>query len=66
MKNRIEIVDELFTQAKTACGATTDTETVRPGLESLVRRASYVLTDTSIWIWLLANREPYAEELERF
>ena len=33
--------DELLEQAKVACGAATDTETVRLGLEALVRRAAY-------------------------
>lgn len=41
MKKTLNIDDELFQQAKAACGATTDTETVRLGLEALVRRAAY-------------------------
>jgi hypothetical protein len=41
MKKTLNIDDVLFEQAKTACGATTDTETVRLGLESLVRHAAY-------------------------
>jgi len=41
MKKTLHIDDTLFDQAKTACGATTDTETVRLGLEALVRRAAY-------------------------
>jgi hypothetical protein len=41
MKKTLNFDDELFDQAKTACGATTDTETVRLGLEALVRRAAY-------------------------
>ena len=35
------IDEELLREAKKACGATTDTETVRQGLQALVRRAAY-------------------------
>ena len=41
MKKTLHVDDGLFDQAKAACGATTDTETVRLGLEALVRRAAY-------------------------
>ena len=41
MKKTLNIDGELFEQAKAACGATTDTETVRLGLEALVRHAAY-------------------------
>jgi hypothetical protein len=41
MKKTLHIDDELFDEAKAACGAATDTETVRLGLEALVRRAAY-------------------------
>jgi Arc/MetJ family transcription regulator len=41
MKKTLHIDDELFCAAKKACGASTDTETVRLGLEALVRRAAY-------------------------
>ena len=41
MKKTLNIDDELFKEAKVACGATTDTATVRLGLESLVRHAAY-------------------------
>lgn len=37
LKRTLNIDDHLFQQAKRACGAATDTETVRLGLESLVR-----------------------------
>ena len=33
--------DKLFQEAKASCGARTDTETVRLGLEALVRQAAY-------------------------
>jgi Arc/MetJ family transcription regulator len=41
MKKTLSIDDGLFREAKAACGASTDTETVRLGLEALVRRAAY-------------------------
>jgi Arc/MetJ family transcription regulator len=41
MKKTFNLDDKLFREAKAACGATTDTETVRLGLEALVRHAAY-------------------------
>jgi Arc/MetJ family transcription regulator len=41
MKKTLNFDDQLFKQAKLASGASTDTETVRLGLEALVRRAAY-------------------------
>jgi Arc/MetJ family transcription regulator len=41
MKKTFNIDEKLFSEAKGACGATTDTETVRLGLEALIRHASY-------------------------
>ncbi len=41
MKKTLNIDEKLFEEAKAACGATTDTETVRLGLESLVRHGAY-------------------------
>lgn len=41
MKKTLNVDDELFNSAKAASGASTDTETVRLGLEALVRRAAY-------------------------
>ena len=41
MKKTFNLDDKLFQEAKTACGASTDTETVRLGLEALVRHAAY-------------------------
>lgn len=41
MKKTLNVDDQLFEEAKAACGASTDTETVRLGLEALVRRAAY-------------------------
>ena len=40
MKKTLHIDQQLLDEAKAACGATTDTETVRLGLEALVRRAA--------------------------
>ena len=41
MKKTLHIDESLLRDAKTACGATTDTDTVRLGLEALVRRGAY-------------------------
>ena len=41
MKKTFDVDDILLTEAKAACGATTDTETVRLGLDALVRHAAY-------------------------
>ena len=41
MKKTFNVDDKLFQEAKAACGATTETETVRLGLEALVRHAAY-------------------------
>jgi Arc/MetJ family transcription regulator len=41
MKKTLNIDDHLLQQAKDASGATTDTETIRLGLEALIRRDAY-------------------------
>jgi Arc/MetJ family transcription regulator len=41
MKKTLEIDDTLLTEAKIAIGASTDTATIRAGLEALVRHAAY-------------------------
>ncbi len=41
MKKTLNIEEALLKEAKLASGAATDTETVRLGLEALVRRAAY-------------------------
>lgn len=41
MKKTLNIDANLFRDAKKACGAATDTDTVRLGLEALVRHAAY-------------------------
>jgi Arc/MetJ family transcription regulator len=41
MKKTLHIDEQLLRDARSATGATTDTEAVRLGLEALVRRAAY-------------------------
>lgn len=41
MKKTFNVEDGLLRDAREACGAGTDTETIRLGLEALVRRAAY-------------------------
>lgn len=41
MKKTLHIDERLLRDARTASGAKTDTDTVRLGLEALVRRAAY-------------------------
>jgi Arc/MetJ family transcription regulator len=59
MKKTLNIEDDLLKEAKEACGATTDTETVRKGLEALVRHAAYQKLRE------LAGSEPDAEDAPR-
>ena len=41
MKKTFNVDENLLKEAKAACGAGTDTETLRLGLEALVRHAAY-------------------------
>lgn len=41
MKKTLNIDEKTLLQAKECCGAGTDTETVRLGLEALIRQAAY-------------------------
>lgn len=41
MKKTLHIDDRLLKDARLACRASTDTETIRLGLEALVRHAAY-------------------------
>lgn len=41
MKKTLHIDEVTLRDARKACGAPTDTETVRLGLEALIRRAAY-------------------------
>jgi Arc/MetJ family transcription regulator len=59
MKKTFNIDDKLFTEAKSACGAKTDTETVRLGLEALVRHAAYER------LRRLLGSEPHAQDVPR-
>jgi Arc/MetJ family transcription regulator len=59
MKKTLNIDEKLFEEAKAACGATTDTETVRLGLESLVRHAAYQRLSA------LLGTEPNAQDVPR-
>ena len=58
-KKTFHLEEELFQQAKTACGASSDTETVRLGLEALVRRAAYQRLSA------LRGSEPQAADVPR-
>jgi len=59
MKKTFNVDEKLLQEAKAACGAHTETETVRLGLEALVRHAAYQLLRT------LAGSEPAAEDVPR-
>jgi hypothetical protein len=59
MKKTLNIDEKLFLEAKTACGAATDTETVRLGLEALVRHAAYQR------LRALLGTEPKARDVAR-
>ena len=59
MKKTLHIDQELLDEAKSASGATTDTETVRLGLEALVRRAAYQRMRA------LIGSEPDAQDVPR-
>ena len=59
MKKTFNIDEELFIEAKAACGAVTDTETVRLGLEALVRHAAYQR------LRVLRGTEPQARDVPR-
>ena len=59
MKKTVNIDDKLLKQAKAACSATTDTETLRLGLEALVRSAAYKR------LRALLGTEPHAVNVPR-
>ena len=59
MKKTFNVDDKLFQEAKEASGATTDTETVRLGLEALVRQAAYQR------LRALRGVEPHAQDVPR-
>jgi Arc/MetJ family transcription regulator len=57
MKKTFYLDDELLEEARAACGASTDTDTVRQGLEALVRNAAYQRLRS------LLGSEPLAEDV---
>jgi Arc/MetJ family transcription regulator len=59
MKKTLHIDERLLRDAKSASGAKTDTETVRLGLEALVRRGAYER------LRALRGLEPNAREIPR-
>ena len=59
MKKTLHIDEKLLAQARAASGASTDTETVRLGLEALVRHAAYERLRT------LLGSEPSAQDVPR-
>ena len=59
MKKTLHIDEELLRDARSASGAKTDTETVRLGLEALVRRSAYER------LRALRGSEPRARDVRR-
>jgi Bacterial antitoxin of type II TA system, VapB len=59
MKKTFNLDEQLLREAKEACGASTYTDTVRQGLEALVRRAAYQRLAT------LFGSEPGAQDVPR-
>jgi len=59
MKKTLHIDEHLLREAKSASGAKTDTETIRLGLEALVRHAAYQR------LRALRGSEPRAREVAR-
>jgi len=59
MKKTLHIDKDLLAEAKRACSAATDTETVKLGLEALIRHAAYVRLKA------LRGSEPEAKDVPR-
>jgi Arc/MetJ family transcription regulator len=59
MKKTLHIDDKLLRDAKSASGAKTDTDTVRLGLEALVRQGAYER------LRALRGSEPHARDARR-
>jgi hypothetical protein len=59
MKKTFNVDENLLRQAKKDCGAATNTETIRLGLEALVRHAAYQRLATYI------GSEPDAQDVPR-
>ena len=59
MKKTFNVDDGLLKEAKAACNAATDTETIRLGLDALVRHAAYER------LRALRGSEPHARDVPR-
>ncbi len=59
LKKTFNLDPNLLLEARNACGATTDTETLRLGLEALIRRSSYER------LRALLGSEPDAQDVPR-
>jgi Arc/MetJ family transcription regulator len=59
MKKTFNIDENLLQEAREACGAATDTDAIRLGLESLVRHAAYQR------LRALLGTEPDAQDVPR-
>jgi hypothetical protein len=59
MKKTLNIDERLLAEARLASGASTDTETIRLGLEAVVRRAAYERLRT------LRGTEPRGRDVHR-
>jgi Arc/MetJ family transcription regulator len=59
MKKTLHIDDKLLAEARAASGGATDTETVRLGLEALLRHAAYQR------LRALRGTEPHAKQVRR-
>jgi len=59
MKKTLHIDEALLREARSASGAKTDTDTVKLGLEALVRQAAYQR------LGALRGREPKAKDVPR-
>ena len=59
MKKTFNVDAKLLEEAKIACGARTDTETLRLGLDALIRHAAYERLRS------LLGSEPHAQDVPR-
>ncbi len=59
-KKTFNVDENLLEEAKAACGASTDTDTIRLGLEALIRHAAYQRLRS------LLGSEPHAQDVPRF
>jgi hypothetical protein len=59
MKKTFHVDDAVLREARAACGATTDTDTIRLGLEALIRHAAYER------LRALRGTEPGARDVRR-